>query len=224
MRSAVESKGDSAASSGIRWPSSAASSSPPTGLSSETGRLGGAAQELGLLEVHARVGGDVLEARLHAAVLGLELALGLVELLEDAVDVDRDPHRAGLVRDGARDRLTDPPGGVGRELEALAVVELLDGAHQADRALLDQLEEVEALVAVALGDRDHQPQVGLHHAVLGVEVAALDALGELDLLVRGQQRGSWRSRRGRAGAGPEWGRRLGGWRYLTLAREVTGPP
>ena len=55
--------------------------------------------------------------------------------------VDRDADRAGLVGDGAGDGLADPPRGVGGELEALGVVELLDRPHQAEVALLDQVEE-----------------------------------------------------------------------------------
>src|SRR4051794_15352422 len=42
------------------------------------------------------------------------------------------------------DRLADPPGGVGGELEALAPVELLDRVHQAEVALLDEVEQRQA--------------------------------------------------------------------------------
>jgi hypothetical protein len=90
-----------------------------------------------------------------------------------------------IVRAG--DRLADPPGCVGGELEALAVVELLGGPHQAQRALLDQVEERQALVAIVLGDRDDQAKVGLDHLLLRVEIAALDPLGEVDLFLGGQQ-------------------------------------
>jgi hypothetical protein len=76
----------------------------------------------------------------------------------------------------------------GRELVALAVVELLDRADQAERALLDQVEEAQAAAEVRLGDRDDQPQVGLDHLGLRAHVAALDPLGQVDLLVGGQQR------------------------------------
>ena len=96
--------------------------------------------------------------------------------------------RPALVRDRARDRLADPPGRVGRELEALAVVELLRGADEPDRALLDQVEERQALVAVALRDRDDEAEVRLDHRLLRGVLAALDALRELDLLRGGQQR------------------------------------
>ncbi len=99
----------------------------------------------------------------------------------------RDADRARLVGERPGDRLTDPPRGVGRELEALSVVELLRRAHESERALLDQIEEGEALVSVVLGDRDHEAQVRLDHLLLGVEVPALDALRQVDLLLRREQ-------------------------------------
>src|SRR5918994_1591477 len=49
-------------------------------------------------------------------------------------------------------------------------------ADEAERALLDEVEEREALVAVVLRDRDHEAQVGLDHALLRDHVAPLDAL------------------------------------------------
>ena len=107
-----------------------------------------------------------------------------VQLLDH---VDRDADRPGLVGDGAGDRLADPPGRVGRELVAAAVVELLDRADQAERALLNQVEEAEAAAEVTLGDRDDQAQVGLDHLALGLHVAALDALGQFDLLLGVQE-------------------------------------
>ena len=45
-----------------------------------------------------------------------------------------------MLLDGTLERLTDPPGGVGRELEATLPVELLDGAKKAERALLDEVD------------------------------------------------------------------------------------
>ena len=115
------------------------------------------------------------------------LALGAADLVELLDDVDGDPDRARLVSKRTGDRLADPPGRVGRELEALAIVELLRRADQADRALLDQVEERQPLVAVVLRDRDDQAQVRLDHLLLGVQIAAPDPLGEIDLLLRRQQ-------------------------------------
>ena len=85
-----------------------------------------------------------------------------VDLLDH---VHRDADGAGLVGHGAGDGLADPPGGVGGELVALGVVELLDGADQAEVAFLDQVEEGHAAAGVALGDADHQPQVRLQQVV-----------------------------------------------------------
>jgi hypothetical protein len=82
----------------------------------------------------------------------------------------------------ARDRLADPPGRVGRELVAAPPVELLDGADQPERPLLDQVEERQPLVAVVLRDRDDEAEVRLDHPLLRAQVAALDLLRELDLL------------------------------------------
>src|SRR5258708_3282411 len=102
-----------------------------------------------LLRIDAGDLGDLLRRRL-AAQLGDELALGTTDLVELLDDVDGDADRARLVGQRAGDRLTDPPRGVRRELEALAVVELLGRAHEPERALLDEIEERQPLVAVVL--------------------------------------------------------------------------
>ena len=94
----------------------------------------------------------------------------------------------GLVGDAARDRLADPPGRVGRELVAGAPVVLLDGAHEADVAFLDEVEEEHAAADVAFRDRHHETQVGLDQLAPRGQVVALDALGERDLLGGGEQR------------------------------------
>ena len=100
------------------------------------------------------------------------MPLGAVHLLHPLDDVHRHADRARLVGERAGDRLADPPGRVRRELVAAAPVELLDGADQAERAFLDQVEERQALVAVVLRDRDDEAQVRLDHPLLRVAVAA----------------------------------------------------
>ena len=102
--------------------------------------------------------------------------------------MDGHADRPALVGDRPRDRLADPPGRVGRELEALAVVELLGRADEADRPFLDEIEEREPLVAVALRDRDDESEIRLDHRLLRGVLAALDPLRELDLLRRGEER------------------------------------
>ncbi|KPW98244.1 Uncharacterized protein ALO79_06616 [Pseudomonas syringae pv. castaneae] len=78
----------------------------------------------------------------------------------------RNTDGAGLVGNRASDRLTDPPGGIGRELVATTVFELVHSLHQADVAFLDQIEELQTTVGVLLGDGDHQTQVRFNHLFL----------------------------------------------------------
>ena len=68
-------------------------------------------------------------------------------LVGDLCHVHRNANRATLVGDGARDRLPDPPDRVGRHLDVAAIVELLDCAHEAEIAFLDQIEEVQGGLA-----------------------------------------------------------------------------
>src|SRR5215207_951337 len=151
------------------------------------GRLGRALDRVDLLGLDVAGDlGDLLRRRL-AAELGDQLALRAADLVELLDDVDRDADGPRLVGERSGDRLADPPGGVGGELEAPAVVELLRRTDQAQRPLLDQVEEGQALVAVVLGDRDDESKVRLDHLLLGVELAALDLLREVDLLGGGEQ-------------------------------------
>ena len=134
---------------------------------------------------------DLLGAGLAAELLE-QLALDAHELVDGLHHVHGDADGAGLVGDGARDGLADPPGGVRRELEALRVVELLHRADEAEVALLDEVEEQHAAAHVALGDGHDEAQVRLDELLLGVDAHLLDAAEaallaalELDALVLG---------------------------------------
>src|SRR5712691_7236257 len=140
-----------------------------------------------LLSRHLQLLGDLLRIRLAAETLD-ELALDVHDLVQLLDHVHRDADRARLVRDRTRDRLANPPRRVRRELVALAVVELLDGADQAERALLDQIQERETSAEIRLRDRDDETEVRLDHLPLREHVAALDPLRQVHLLVGGQQR------------------------------------
>ena len=124
------------------------------------------------------------EGELGVGGLSLELlaqaTLGAVQLVDQFAGVDRDADQVGAVGQGAGDRLADPPGRVGGELVAPAVVEFLDGAEEADVALLDEVEQVQALLLVLLRDRDDEAQVGDVHRALGVVAVPLD-LGQATL-------------------------------------------
>ena len=163
------------------------SSSSPTGFSSEIGVC--ALRRICSTSSGCRSSSTPISIALGlAAELRAQRPLGADDLVQLLDHVHRHPDRARLVGERAGDRLADPPRRVGRELEALAVVELLRRADEADRPLLDQVEEGQALVAVALRDRDDEAQVRLDHRLLRRVLAALDPLRELDLLRRGQER------------------------------------
>src|SRR5262245_11050997 len=163
---------------------------------------------------HLDLDRDLLDRWLTSELLE-HLALDPQHLVHRLDHVHRDPDRARLVGDRASDRLPDPPRRVGRELEALRVVELLDGADQAEVALLDEVEQGHAATDVPLGDRDDEPEVGLGELPLGeltvdghgletglrllgdvrLQLEPLrrmqtgfDALRQRDLLLSGQQR------------------------------------
>src|SRR6202034_1065358 len=113
-----------------------------------------------------------------------ELTAGADKLVDGLDHVHRDTDGAGLVRDGAGNGLTDPPGSVGREFVTATVLELVDGLHETDVALLNEVEELQAAVGVLLRDRDDEAKVGLDElalGLLGVHIALDDlALGTLE--------------------------------------------
>ena len=124
-----------------------------------------------LLNLHDLLGGHVeflrqfLGGRFATQVLE-HLALDTRKLVNDLDHVHRDADRTRLVRHRAGDRLTNPPGGVGRELVALRIIELFDGADEAQVALLDQVQELHTAPGVALGQRHNESKVRLEQVVL----------------------------------------------------------
>ena len=135
------------------------------GLVQRDGGVGGGERLVDVLHRQPRRLGQLLLRRL-AAELDLEPPRGARQLLLALDDVHRHADRARVIRDRALHRLADPPGRVGRELEAAPPVELLDRAIQAERPLLDQVEERDAEPSIALRDRDDEPQVRLDHPAL----------------------------------------------------------
>src|SRR5215467_11129233 len=131
-----------------------------------------------LLERHAEFLGKLLGRGLAADLV--EYLARLTHDFADGLDhVHGDADGARLVGGSARDRLPDPPGGIGRELVAAAILEFVDRLHQADIAFLDQVEEQQAAVGVFLGDGDDEAQVRLHHLFLGLARLALALLHHL---------------------------------------------
>src|SRR5438093_6785291 len=89
------------------------------------------------------------------------------DAVESVHEVNRHPDGSALICDGAIDRLADPPRRVGRELEAAAVLEALDRLHQAEIALLDEVEERHLPCEVALGHGDDESEIRLRKFASG---------------------------------------------------------
>src|SRR5690606_13471316 len=122
------------------------------------GLLGDAVDFHDPVVVDVEFAGELVQGRFSAELL-VQAAAGAGQPVDALHHVHGDPDGAGLVRDGAGDRLPDPPGGVGGELVSAGVVELLHRADEPQVALLDQVEQGQTAAQVALGDRHHQAQV-----------------------------------------------------------------
>src|SRR5215469_14479653 len=94
-----------------------------------------------LIERHMELLRQFLRRRL-AAYLVEHLPAGAYDLVDDLNHVNGYADGARLIRERPADRLSYPPGGVGRKLEAPSIFELVDSLHQADVAFLDQVEEL----------------------------------------------------------------------------------
>src|SRR5215468_8724083 len=94
-----------------------------------------------LFERHMELLGKFLRCRL-AAYLVEHLPTRTHDLVDHLNHVNGHTDSARLILKRAADRLSNPPSGVSRELEATPIFELVDGLHQADVAFLDQVEEL----------------------------------------------------------------------------------
>src|SRR5207244_1153536 len=137
---------------------------------------------LDLVRGHLHLLGHPLGEGLLAEVLE-EFALYPDQLVDPLDHVYRNGDGSGLVGDRPGDGLADPPGGVGGELVALLVVELLDRPDKAEVALLDQVEEQHAAAQVSLGEGDDEAQVRLDELALGDLTVPDDAAADLRRLV-----------------------------------------
>ena len=130
---------------------------------------------------------DLVAGRVAAEVLA-QLRLGRAPAVDELDHVGRDADRAHGVDERAPDALLDPPRRVGREAALGGGVEALDGAHQSEVALLDQVEERQAAIVVVLRDADDEAEVRADELLARLGIALLHAVRELDLLLRGEER------------------------------------
>ena len=124
-------------------------------------------------------------------MLLLKAVDGLVDLAESATLVQRQTHDTTLLGNGLQDALANPPDGVGNELEATGLVELLGCLDQADVTLVNKVGQRQALMLILLGHTDHEAQVGLNEPLLGslpFGPSTAHGLGQFNLFIDGNQR------------------------------------
>src|SRR6476661_9992578 len=91
------------------------------------------------------------------APLAMNLHCGFRHVLGDA-------NYAALVGHSARDRLPNPPSGIGRDLDAMPIIVLFDRTHETEIAFLDKIRKVQgAVTSILLGDGNHETEMRTHH-------------------------------------------------------------
>ncbi len=92
---------------------------------------------------------------------------GAVHLANALGHVQRNADRARLLRQRTGNRLTNPPRCVSAKAVAALVVVLIDGAHQANIAFLNEVREGKALAHIALGDAHDESGIGATQVFAG---------------------------------------------------------
>ena len=102
--------------------------------------------------------------------------------------MDRDTDRSRLIRNRSRNRLTNPPGRIGRKLVALAVIKFFNRFDQTQVAFLNQIQEQHTTAHITLCNADNQTQVGLRQTLFGFLIAVFHSFCKLDFLFCRQKR------------------------------------
>jgi len=131
------------------------------------GVAGRGQRQLHTFQVEPAGVGDLFERR-AAAELFAQGDRGLLDGANNIDHVDGEANRPALIAQAAGDRLSNPPGCIGGELEALAPVELLHGPDEAQVALLYEVEKIEAVARVALCYRNDETEVGADELGFGL--------------------------------------------------------
>jgi hypothetical protein len=82
--------------------------------------------------------------------------------------VHREADGARLVGNGAADGLANPPRGIGGKFVAATVLKLVHRLHEADVALLNQVQELQPAIGILFSNGNHEAQVGLGELMLGL--------------------------------------------------------
>ena len=109
-----------------------------------------------------------------------------LEAVHQICALRREPERTALFRQRVQNRLADPPDGVGDEFDVLFGIVLLGRMHQADVALIDQIEEQHVLISISLRVVNDESQVRLDQLLDRTLVVLLRATAELFFTLRSE--------------------------------------
>jgi hypothetical protein len=114
----------------------------------------------------------------------LECAECFANLVQRPNTVQRQAHDAGLLRERLQNRLSDPPNGVGDELESARLVESLRTLDESEVPFVDQISKGQALMLVLLGDADDKTEIGLGQLLECLLIPLLDSTGKVNFFLR----------------------------------------
>jgi hypothetical protein len=86
-------------------------------------------------------------------------------------------------------RLLNPVTGVGGEPAVSAAVEALDGTHQAEVALGDEILQRQPATLISPRNIDHEAEVSPDQVIAGVGITGCDPIGQVALVLNRKQRG-----------------------------------
>ena len=103
-------------------------------------------------------------------------------------DVDWQADGAGLIHDGAFDRLPNPPGCVGGKTESAFRIELFDCMYKPEVAFLDEVEQRQTPIEIPARYFHNQAQIAFDHSTTCRFVPSLCTPREINFFLGRQQR------------------------------------
>src|SRR5690606_21946478 len=122
-----------------------------------------------------------------AFILLFEFGESLRDLVQGADPVEGKADNARLLGECLENRLSNPPHGVGYELETPGFVKALGGLDQTEVSFIDKITERKTLILVLFRDGDNKAKVGFCQLLQRDLISLLYPFCQLDFFVGRQQ-------------------------------------